>query len=370
MSIETRIRQIIQQKGSIAMDDAMAIAMNKDKDSYYRTRQPIGSTGDFITSPEVSQMFGEMIGIWIIDIWTKFFKPTKVNIVEYGAGLGTLMRDILRTIQKEKNLYKSVHVWIIDINPILIEEQQKLLADFDVQKEWVESIESVFGATTIVIANEFFDALPVKQYIKAKSEWQERVIIIDPETDKLAFDTRGIKKILAEHLSMEHSEAKDGAVVEESPESIKTVKSISKYISDNEGVALIIDYGYEINPEFRRSYQYTPTLQGIKQHKYIPILSDFGNVDLSAHVDFWAIKKASIVHNVKTWHTVSQGKFLIACGIGLRLKYLIKENKSLFDILIRQYDRLTGVDQMGELFKVIAITSNDEIIPLGFDSVI
>ena len=350
---------MIQRKGFLPLDDVIESAMSRYSKSYYRTYQPLGPDGDFTTSPEVSQMFGEMIGVWCVDVWNQLGKPSKCNIVEYGAGLGTLMRDVLRTVAKTKEF----DVWIIDINPVLKEKQRGIL---DGNIKWVKGIHEVSQEPTIIIANEFFDALPIKQYVKQKAEWKENVVVVDPGSGNLAFDTRGIKKILEQQLLFEHKNAGDGAVLEESPESIKIIKAISEHIEINKGAALIIDYGYDIVSKFRKNYQYTQTLQAVKKHRYVPILSEIGAADLSSHVDFWALKNACSLNKVQTYGSISQRRLLMKCGIDIRFKALVHKNPDMFDILHNQYNRLVGIDQMGELFKAIAITSSDKIVPLGF----
>lgn len=368
MSMESKIRELIQHKGFLALDEIIEIAMSRYSKSYYRTYQPLGADCDFITSPEVSQMFGEMIGVWCIDIWNQLDKPVKCNIVEYGSGLGTLMRDILRTAQKNKQFYESINIWVIDINPILKKKQYEILHKFGINIYWVNSIDDVSKDPTIVIANEFFDALPVKQYVKQKSEWKENVVVLDPSDAKLAFDVRGIKKILEQQLTLEHKHAGDGSILEESPESIKIIKAIAGHIEENKGAALIIDYGYDINPKLRKAHQYTQTIQALKHHKYVPILSSLGEADLSSHIDFWALKNAVSLNNVQAYGSISQRVLLMRCGIDIRFKTLIDKNPDMIDILHNQYNRLVGLDQMGELFKAIAITSSTKIVPLGFYS--
>jgi NADH dehydrogenase [ubiquinone] 1 alpha subcomplex assembly factor 7 len=368
MSIESKIRALIQKKGFLPLDEVIESAMSRYSKSYYRTHQPLGEEGDFTTSPEVSQMFGEMIGVWCVDMWNQLGKPSKCNIVEYGSGLGTLMRDMLRTIQKSKEFFDSINVWIVDINPILKEKQYQILKDFGANIKWVNGIYDVPEVPTIIIANEFFDALPIKQYVKQKAEWKENVVVVDPMGGNLAFDVRGVKRILEQQLIFEHKNAGDGAVLEESPASIKIVKAISEHIEAHKGAALIIDYGYDIASKFRKSYQYTQTLQAIKQHKYVPILPEIGEADLSSHVDFWALKNASSLSKVQIYGSISQKKLLMKCGVDIRFRNLVHKNPDMFDILNAQYNRLVGVDQMGELFKAIAITSSDKIVPLGFQS--
>ena len=359
---------LVEKNGFMTLDEAIEIAMSRYSKSYYRTYQPIGEEADFITAPEVSQMFGEMVGIWCVDVWNQLAKPSKCNIVEFGAGLGTLMRDVLRTIEKSKQFFDAVTIWIVDINPRLKAKQHEILKNFDCNINWVNSINDVSKDPTIVIANEFFDALPIKQYVKQKTEWKENVITLDPDSGKLAFDMRATRKILEQQLAFEHKLAGDGAIIEESPISIKIIKEIAAHIEANRGGALIIDYGYDINPKFRKKGQYSQTLQAVKNHKYTPILSGLGESDLSSHVDFWALKNACVLNKVATYGAVSQKELLTKCGIDVRLKSLVKNNPDMFEMLIRQYNRLTGIDQMGKLFKAIAITSSDKIVPLGFHS--
>lgn len=368
MSIEQKIRTAIEKRGFLPMDEVIELSMSGEQNSYYRTYQPLGSDGDFITSPEVSQMFGEMVGIWCMDLWVQLGKPNKCNIIEFGAGLGTLMRDILRVSIKNKSFFDSINLWIVDINPILQEKQQKILKNFSVHKNWVSGLHEVTPEPSIVIANEFFDALPIKQYIKQKSDWKENVVVIDPETNQLTCDLKSIKKVLEQQLLYDHKNAGDGAVIEESPEGIKIIKSVAKHIQNYSGGALIIDYGYDIKPKSRNSKQYSQTLQAIKNHKYVPILSGLGTADLSSHVDFAALKKAATINKIFAYGAISQSEFLKRCGIDLRFKQLLKHNPEMSEILHKQYYRLVAKDQMGELFKAMAISSSDKIIPLGFQS--
>ena len=242
MSAYISVREAISKNGFIPMDEVMHIALTKNPNSYYRSRQPLGQDGDFITAPEISQMFGEMIGIWCIDLWNKLGRPKKSNLVEFGAGRGSLMRDVLRTIKAEPEFYNSVTIWIIDINPKLKAIQREILADFDPIIKWVSSINKISKNPSIILANEFFDALPIKEYFKQKTEWKERGLVIDPHEATFKFEMRSIRKHLSDQFFSEHINAKDGAVIEESMESIKIVQDICKFINSNTGAALIIDY--------------------------------------------------------------------------------------------------------------------------------
>ncbi len=364
MSVRQEIREIIEEKSSIPIDEFMQIAMSKLGSSYYRSKQPLGANGDFITAPEISQLFGEMLGIWCIDSWYKLGKPSKCNLLEYGAGRGILMRDLLRIAKTDKAFYDALDIWIIDINPILVETQKTILKQFDDKKiKWIKAIHEVSKHPTIILANEFFDALPIKQYEKQNGIWKEKILVFREEKKPLEFALTNVDFELNNILSSEHPNALEGAILEKSPESIKIIEEIHAHIVLNKGAALIIDYGYDIEPNHRTKNQYNSTLQALKNHKYTNILTSLGEADLSAHVDFYALKKAS--SGLYVFGTISQRKLLENCGINIRLNSLKKSNPDLSSLLQAQYKRLMDVDKMGALFKAIAICSEEEA-PIGF----
>ena len=364
MSIFQEISARIKDEGFIPIDEFMQIAMTGANLSYYRSKQPLGAEGDFITAPEISQIFGEMLAIWCIDAWEKLGKPSKCNLLEYGSGRGNLIRDLLRTAQKTQEFYDALDIWIIDINPKLIEIQQEILTQFvDKKIKWIGKIEEVEAFPTIILANEFFDALPIKQYEKQDVGWKEKILVISEDKKSLKFASRNIDLAQDRALSIEYFNAPTGAIYEKSAESLSIIEQISEHIGQNKGAALIIDYGYDIDPEYRTETQYNSTLQAVKNHKYIDVFDEVGEADISAHVDFFALKKAASSQYV--FGAISQSQLLRSCGIDIRLQALMKHNPDLSHILQNQYDRLMDKDKMGELFKAIAIFS-EENPPLGF----
>jgi NADH dehydrogenase [ubiquinone] 1 alpha subcomplex assembly factor 7 len=358
MSIENEMRKRISLEGYISIDDLMRTAMSASSNAYYRSKQPLGPEADFITSPEISQMFGEMIGLWSISAWERLGRPNPVNLIELGPGRGLLMRDLLRATKKVKEFHDALQIQMLEINSKLIEEQRDRLVGYQVS--WISSVNQISHLPSIIIANEFFDALPIRQYIKIKRDWHEVALVIDPDDGMLKFDKRPMMpRIFAGQVNLEHIKARDGAIVEESQESIETMQFISDHIKNFSGAALIIDYGYDISPSLRQDHQYMSTLQAIKGHKFVPVLSSLGDADLSAHVDFYALTQAAKTRMIKVSAIKSQGDFLKSWGIELRLKDLQDKNPELAEVLRRQVHRMIADDTMGKLFKVMELYSRD-----------
>ncbi|MES2215338.1 MAG: SAM-dependent methyltransferase [Pseudomonadota bacterium] len=357
MSIEKQIRKVIVSNGYICIDEFMRICMSASRDSYYRSKQPLGENADFITSPEISQMFGEMIGVWCLDQWHKLGKPNPFNLVELGPGRGLLMRDLLRGTKSSQDFHDAIHIQLLEINEILIEEQKQNLEFVREKVKWIQALHELSDIPSIIIANEFFDALPIKQYIKVKKEWKEVVLVIDPKDGRLKFDRMALMaNIMTSQLALDHKEAGDGAVIEESKASIDIIHSIAEHIIQFSGAALIVDYGYDIGENERLKSQYHSTLQAVKNHQFCSILETLGSADISAHVDFTQLRIAAGARMTRASSTVGQGDFLRSLGIELRMRMLQRPNPDLSDILQKQYERLTSKDQMGNLFKVMTIT--------------
>jgi SAM-dependent MidA family methyltransferase len=366
MAIEAKLREAIDEKGFISVAEMMRIALTSSPNSYYRARNPLGIDGDFITSPEISQMFGELIGIWCADFWLKLGKPEDINIVELGPGRGLLMRDLLRATKHIPGFHDSVSVEMVEISETLQLIQKEELKNSGEKLKWLEDIYNISAKPTIFIANEFFDALPIRQFEKEKDNWYERILGLDPLSGILHFSKLPISKDLSVQLSYEHPNAQDGAIVEESIESLEIVRFICEHLTKHGGAALIIDYGYDIAPKERSVFQYNPTLQALKHHKYQPILDTIGEADLTAHVDFYSIKKIAEVRKLTTWGTITQRDFLKNMGIDLRAE-MLKKNADILDreVLDKQVDRLINPDKMGKLFKVLVISDTGDNIPGG-----
>jgi NADH dehydrogenase [ubiquinone] 1 alpha subcomplex assembly factor 7 len=366
MAIEAKLREAIEEKGFISIAEMMKIALYSSPSSYYRSRNPLGIEGDFITSPEISQIFGELIGIWCADYWIKLGKPNDINIVELGPGRGLLMKDLLRATKNIPNFHDSISIELIEISENLKEIQQNALQGYKTNIKWLEATHEISSKPTIFIANEFFDALPIRQFVKEKTLWYERTVVCDPLSGILHFSRLPIAIELSKQLDFEHPKAQDGAVVEESLESIENFRLLADHLKQYGGAALIIDYGYDIMPKKRSQFQYNPTLQALKNHKYQPIIETLGEADLTAHVNFHDLKMVAEVRNLNIFGTITQAQFLNNMGISLRLE-MLKKNADILDkeILDKQVDRLINPEKMGQLFKVLIITYDTSIIPAG-----
>ncbi len=364
MELKPQIIKIIRDKGYITISDFMGMALSTYKDSYYRKKNPFGSQGDFITSPEISQMFGEMIGIWIYNQWVLLGKPSNLNLVELGPGQGVLMRDALKVILKSE-MAGCFSVFMLDINEELILRQKENLHFFD-RVKWIKNISDVPNSISIFVANEFFDALPISQYIKEKLEWKEVILRTAEHKKEIIFDKLSLHNIQNDHFKYEHKNANDGAIIEESIAATIFIKELSNHSEKYGSISLIIDYGYDVVSKSRKPEQYHPTLQAIKQHQYTPLLTHIGDADLSAHVDFNHLKKTASASGASSFGTMSQHDFLQKLGIEIRLQKLKEANPELKQILDSQYDRLMSRSQMGELFKAMCITKKG-VQPFLFD---
>jgi len=329
MFVKKKIEAILDQQKYITVDTLMSIALN----DYYTSKEAIGS--DFITAPEVSQMFGEMVALWCLDAWQN---QKEFNLTELGPGTGALMFNILRTVSKIKPefIQSLKQIFLLEINSYLKKKQLEILAPYKDKIRYIDNIDQI--PKGIVIANEFFDALPIKQYKKIQNNWHEVVV-----KKGLRFDVSQTSTPLNNHPN-----AQEGAILETSPAQKALIQKLCKI----KGNVLIIDYGYDVDPKLRQSDQYQSTLQSVKNHQYCSVLENLGKADLTAHVDFYTLKQ--IAQNQEISYKVqSQKDFLESYGISSRLQQLISHNPKLTKILHNQYNRL--VEDMGELFKVLIL---------------
>ena len=340
-ALPDRLARAIALGGAIPLSQYMA-ATNAH---YYATRDPLGSTGDFTTAPEISQMFGELIGAWIADLWNRAGRPP-IDYVELGPWRGTLSVDALR-VMATAGLEPAVH--LVETSPVLRAEQAKRLP----AAEWCMDLVGLPEASPlIVVANEFFDALPIRQLVKTIEGWRERLVACQdtlflPVVGNTVFDP-----IIPKHLR----DAADGSILETSPASVATVRALARRVAEAGGAALIIDYGYE-GPAIG------DTLQAVRGHAYANPFETPGDADLTAHVDFTTLAEAARAEGAATYGPVGQGEFLRALGIDARAEALSAKGGE--DVLIAR-DRLTADGQMGDLFGVLAIVHPDWPTPAGF----
>ena len=356
MPIDSNIRNIIKTNSHIKIDDMMREVLSNTPNSYYKITKNIGEHGDFITSPEISQLFGEIIALWAIEKWQELGSPKKFTLIELGPGQGQLMQDFLRVAKLLPEFFNAAQIYLLEINPHFIKKQQTKLIEYNKNIIWISDIKQIPKLPSIIISNEFFDALPIKQYMKVKDQWFESILVIDPIDERIKYGKIELHSALQKQLALDHINAKDGAIIEESIESLDIIRSLSKHLYTYGGAKLIIDYGYAFEAPIRRRGQYNSTLQAIKNHQYHSIISSLGEADLTAHVDFDALRKAAHEQGVNNYSISSQKEFLIKYGIKIRLQTL-KTNASQEDkeILDKQVFRLTSSQQMGELFKVLEL---------------
>jgi len=323
--------------------------MSRAVQAYYSSRDPLGVKGDFTTAPEISQMFGEMIGVWMADIWLQMGSPDAVNIIELGPGRGTLMADAMRGTSNVAGFHDALHLHLVEISPILKAKQQDALkAHEPIFHEALETLPE--NTPTILIANEFFDALPVRQLQRVGQGWVERVVTADVNFDH-APAPEDLLAIIPDHLKG----APQGKILELSPARTKIMTRICDIIKGN-GAALIIDYGYE-------RANYGDTLQAVSKHEPCDALDHIGAADLTAHVDFGALMAAA---DAPVTGPVEQGKFLTSLGVYQRMQILkSKADAKQQEALETALNRLCSADQMGALFKVMAVHS-DNLNPAGF----
>jgi SAM-dependent MidA family methyltransferase len=352
--LEREIREIIETEGPMTVSDYMQLCLAHPRHGYYVTRDPLGASGDFVTAPEVSQMFGELIGAWAATVWRQMGSPAKVQLVELGPGRGTLMADALRAARALPEFRAAISVHLVEISPALRARQEQALAG-EGSIRWHDTIGSVPDGPAIVIANEFVDALRVHQFVKDSDGWHLRVVgVVD---DKLGFLV--VPTPMPEEFNDESPDAPNGAILELRDEA--PIESLSERLVRQGGAALIVDYGHA-------TLGFGDTLQAVRNHKYADPLADPGEADLTTQVNFgelvvWARRSGAATHG-----PVRQGEFLRRLGIveraaTLKQKATSAQAAGIDSALVR----LTAPDQMGELFKVLAIADPKLGVLPGFD---
>lgn len=342
----------IKMEGPISISEYMADCLLSPKKGYYNLNNTIGKKGDFITSPEISQIFGELLGLMVVDYWHKSLKPKSPILVDLGGGNGTMLNDVLRTInQVDKNLIKIIQPIFIESSSKLIQKQKKTIPSSKSYKE----ISQIPEGFLMLIANEFFDALPIRQFIKINSRWHERLIDLDENNDLIfVYDDKPSKyeKILPSNL-------KNNKIIELCPTTINIISSLTTRIKQSGGILVIIDYAFNKTDIYG-------SLQAVKNHKYIDPLNDPGNSDLSSKVNFSIISDVARSLGAYVSGPIKQGKFLKNLGLDLRSQQLIKNNPNHKSKIIKDCNRLTSISEMGSLFEAIAITSTNIDKPSGF----
>jgi SAM-dependent MidA family methyltransferase len=343
----------IAATGPISIADYMTDCLLHPDHGYYTTRDPFGTSGDFITAPEISQMFGELIGLCLAQTWLDQGAPSRITLAELGPGRGTLMADLLRATKAVPGFHQSAHIHLVEASPALRNIQKNRLSG--VEATWHDTTADLPDAPLFLVANEFFDALPIRQFVRDTKGWRERQVGL--QDGRLCFGLSAATplRMLAHRLE----DTQPGDLVEHCAQAAPIIAELSRRIAANGGAALIIDYG-----DWR---SLGDTLQAVAQHKTTDPLDAPGMADLTAHVDFEGLAKAAT--EVSYSRLTTQGVFLERLGITQRAQALAsKLGGSARVTHIAAHRRLTHPEEMGSLFKVLGLSPKDARPPPGLEN--
>jgi SAM-dependent MidA family methyltransferase len=350
--LSQKIKALVRATGPIGISDYFAMCLADPEHGYYRTREPFGSTGDFITAPEISQLFGEMIGIFLVHAWQRHGSPATVRLVEAGPGRGTMMADMLRVIRKlAPPLFDGMRVHLVETSERLRGVQRVTLESYSTRIAWHDNIEDVPEGFVLVVANELFDAIPIHQFVKTPAGFRERLVGLD-DRDELTFAV-GAAVLDPQELPSPLAAVPDGTVFEVAPARRAVMATLCERLRDAGGTALIIDYGHMVTG-------FGDTLQAVRNHEFDPPLAHPGKADLTSHVDFEDLARIAVSAGVHLNGGLRQGDFLYGLGLAERASALAKGKEPADRKLIAAaVDRLAGegAGKMGELFKVMAVSS-------------
>ncbi|WP_276120728.1 class I SAM-dependent methyltransferase [Pararhizobium qamdonense] len=354
-----KIKAIILANGPISVTDYFSLCLADPEHGYYKTREPFGQSGDFITAPEISQLFGEMLGIFLVQAWQRHGEPSPVHIAEIGPGRGTMMADILRVIAKlSPALYEAASVHLVETSERLQKVQQQTLIAHKFKITWHDSFESLPDGFLLLAANELFDAIPIRQFVKTAQGFRERLVGLDA-AGALSF-AAGVAGIDPDLLPASAPAAPLGTVFELAPARDAVMAALSERIRTHGGTAVIIDYGH-------MATGLGDTLQAVRDHQFDPPLAHPGFADITSHVDFEQLARRAVAERLQINGLTYQGDFLIALGLAERAAALGRDKSRETQENIRaDAERLAGAGEgkMGELFKVLVVSSpNVALVP-------
>jgi NADH dehydrogenase [ubiquinone] 1 alpha subcomplex assembly factor 7 len=348
--LDAEIRRLIGVAGPMPIAEYMRLCLTHPQHGYYVNRDPLGSGGDFVTSPEISQMFGELIGLWMGSVWQQMGAPENVRIIELGPGRGTLMHDALRAAKIVKGFRDALVVHLVEVSPALQQVQQRMLEDLDAAVLWHSAIEEVPPGPSIIVANEFIDALPVHQAVKQDGGWHERVIEIAPDGHFVIGTAREALPHFEAAMPRGLRQAPEGAIFEWRDDGVAL--ELGRRTRE-EGAALIIDYGHA-------HFGLGDTLQAVAGHSFTDPLRAPGKADLTAHVDFESVSQCAESMGARIHGPIRQRDLFLRLGITQRaaaLKANAPPDKAAeIDIALARLIA-GGARGMGELFKAIAIAA-------------
>lgn len=354
--LKRRITELVTTVGPIPAGEYMALCLFDPEAGYYTTREPFGTGGDFTTAPEISQMFGELVAVWLYEAWRAIGAPKPVTLAEIGPGRGTLMKDMLRTLKRlDPALAASASVALIEISPRLRDVQKETLAGMAAGAEWHETTASLPDAPLLIVGNELFDAVPIRQFIRTSDGWRERMVGVDTTGD-LAFFA-GAASLDPALLPPDALTAPEGAIVELAPARSALMQTIAEHIAVHGGAGLFFDYGH-----FQPGVG--DTLQALRNHQYEDVLASPGEADLTSHVDFAALAASARATGLRADFT-TQGSFLLDMGLLERAGRLGADADAAGrERLSAEVERLASPQAMGELFKVLAVAAEAIALPV------
>ena len=354
-----KIKAIILANGPISVTDYFSLCLADPEYGYYKTREPFGRSGDFITAPEISQLFGEMMGIFLVQAWQRHGEPSPVNIAEIGPGRGTMMADVLRVIAKlSPALYEAATVHLVETSERLQKVQSQTLVAHRFKISWHDSFDTLPDGFLLLVANELFDAIPIRQFVKTAQGFRERLVGLDADGE-LTF-AAGVASIDPALLPPAAATAAPGTIFEIAPARDAVMAAVCERIKASGGTAAIIDYGH-------MATGLGETLQAVREHQFDPPLKHPGDADITSHVDFEQLARRAVTEGLQINGLTYQGDFLLALGLAERAAALGRDKDAETQENIRaDAERLAGAGEgkMGELFKVLVVSSpNVALVP-------
>jgi NADH dehydrogenase [ubiquinone] 1 alpha subcomplex assembly factor 7 len=359
-ALTDRIARRIRAEGPLTLAAYMAVALHDPELGYYATRQPLGGAGDFITAPEISQLFGELIGLWCAVAWEQIGRPDPIIVAELGPGSGALAADLLRAAGAVPEFHRAIRLYLVEASPVLREEQRRRLSL--AAPIWLNGIDQLPAGPVLIVGNEFLDALPIRQLVRGQSHWAERMVALD-RAGRLVFadgpENPSLSLLVPETL---RRSAAPGDVFELCPGALALGAALGARLKRDPGAALLIDYGHSPS-------RLGASLSAVSRHHPSDPLVSPGGADLSAHVDFAIFAEAARAAGAEAYGPVPQGRLLAALGIGARLAGLsARATPMQRQELESGAERLLDPARMGDLFKAVALVSPRLPTPFGFQS--
>lgn len=351
MALLDRIKALIGATGPLSIPQYMDLCLHDPSEGYYATRPALGEGGDFITAPLISQMFGEIIGVWLIETWRRMGRPSVFRLVEMGPGDGTLMADVQRTVRQDPDFLAGQDVWLVETSSPLRALQADRLGD---KVQWAAALDEVPpGVPILVVANELLDCLPARQFVRTAAGWAERGVGLN-DAGELTFGLMGTLPATA------FPNGPVGSILEVSAAQEDLARNLAHRIKAGGGAALLIDYG-------RSEPGFGDTLQALQRHQKVSPLATPGQADLTVHADFPGVVRAGVSEGLAALPILTQGAFLTRLGVVERAEALAASRPDQFEVLERQLNRLLSPAEMGDLFKV-ACLAQPGLTPPAFEA--